>query len=144
MGCNNGKCNIALETLPMLSGCPDDNEWFIVGNATGGYGTFGYGRRRWGDLKNCIGGKLPLKAIVGRGGTNDPVSGSSVWQNNLLKGLGLTSNNEIQIFVSDVPLSNYGENITFYYDPIAGTIDINNGTGNTWIGGSGIYVDLNQ
>lgn len=144
MGCNNGKCNIEMATLPMLSGCPEDNEWFLVGNATGGFGQYRYARRRWADLKNCIGGKKPLIAIVGRGGENDPEADSTVWQSDLLKGLGSTNNNKIQIFIDDVPQSNFGVDTSFYYDPVAGTIDIDNGTGNRYINESGIYVDLNQ
>lgn len=142
--CNKGNCNVELATLPVLSGCPDDNEWFLVGNATGGYGTYRYARRRWADLKGCMSSKVAIRAVVGRGGANDPIKDSSVWQSNDLKGLGSTSNNEIQIVVAENTMSNYGDNTSFYYDPVAGTIDINNGSGNTWVEGSSVFVDLNQ
>lgn len=56
-GCNDQsitECGKELVTLPLLSGCPADSEWFIVGNATGGFGTYKYARRTWGDIKECL------------------------------------------------------------------------------------------
>lgn len=47
-------CGKELVTLPLLSGCPADSEWFLVGNATGGYGTYKYARRTWADIKECL------------------------------------------------------------------------------------------
>lgn len=56
-------CTIDLSQLPSLAGCPADNEWFLVGNATGGLDvngnyTVGYGRRTYSALVNCIVGKI--------------------------------------------------------------------------------------
>jgi hypothetical protein len=56
-GCeDNGSCGIEANTLPLLTGCPADNEYFLVMNAVGGKGSGKYARRAWVDLKNCVGG----------------------------------------------------------------------------------------
>ena len=53
-GCTDEQCSKEIGTLPLLTGCPADNEWFFVGNASGGFSTYGYGRRLFGDIKNCL------------------------------------------------------------------------------------------
>lgn len=55
-------CEIDFSQLPVLSGCPGPNEYFIVGNAVGGInangnhgvGTIGFGVRKWSDLIRCL------------------------------------------------------------------------------------------
>lgn len=51
-------CDAEIAGLPILTGCPSDNEYFIVTNAIGGAGTGLYGRRAWSDVKACILGSL--------------------------------------------------------------------------------------
>lgn len=46
-------CDIELSSLPLLSGCPTDSEYFLVGNAVGGQGLGKYGRRLWNDIRSC-------------------------------------------------------------------------------------------
>jgi hypothetical protein len=51
-------CELDFSALPILTGCPADNETFLVGNAVGGLdvngmNTVGYARRLWGDLRKC-------------------------------------------------------------------------------------------
>jgi|ERR1700743_3710638 len=46
-------CDTELSSLPLLSGCPTDNEYFLVGGALGGEGVGQYGRRLWSDVKSC-------------------------------------------------------------------------------------------
>lgn len=52
-------CAIDFSQLPVLTGCPGVNEYFIVGNAVGGLDangnhTVGFGVRKWGDLLKCL------------------------------------------------------------------------------------------
>lgn len=59
-------CQTDLAGLPLLSGCPADNEWFLVGNAIGGQDingqfTIGYARRLWGDLRKCAVASIKFK-----------------------------------------------------------------------------------
>lgn len=70
-------CTLDFTALPILSGCPGDNEQFLVGNATGGYNPttgqydLGYARRIFGDIKTCILSRLvfvPLQFTVGNMG----------------------------------------------------------------------------
>ena len=61
-------CAVDISTLPLLTGCPANDEFLLVGNAAGGYGTGGYARRRYSDLKACIAAGLsfiPLQFEVG-------------------------------------------------------------------------------
>lgn len=65
-------CNVELSDLPLLAGCPGNNEWFIVGNAVGGSGHGKYARRRYADLKSCILAGLsfvPLQFEIGQLGS---------------------------------------------------------------------------
>lgn len=54
-GCDNNSCGVDYSTLPILSGCPGDDETLLVGNAEGGVGAGKYARRKWSDIKSCIG-----------------------------------------------------------------------------------------
>lgn len=87
----------------------------------------------------------PLTGIVDGGGADDPVSGQSIFQSNKLIGLGSTNGGKIQIVIDDVIQSNYGQNKSFEFDNVTGEIDLDyNGSGNTWITSSGLYINLNQ
>lgn len=87
----------------------------------------------------------PLVFVVDRGEPNDPVSGTSIWQNDNLIGLGATNNNYIQIVLDGGIITNYGTNQNMYYDPVVGEIDLNfNGNQTQWNIGSGGSIDLNQ
>lgn len=46
-------CDIEASSLPILSGCPTNNEYFLVGGAAGGQGVGQYGRRLWSDIRMC-------------------------------------------------------------------------------------------
>jgi hypothetical protein len=144
-------CKKDLSTLPILSGCPADDELVLFNNAVGGWNESGavkgYGWRTWGDLKLCLASALVLKPLIGvvdGGGADDPVSGTSLFQNDKLIGLGSTNMGRIQIFIDDVSQSNFGQNLTFAFDNVSGEIDLDNGTGNEWVSGGGLYIDLNQ
>lgn len=55
MGCDgNNSCTVELGNLPLLAGCPAGEEWFLVGNAVGGFGAMKYARRLYKDIKTCI------------------------------------------------------------------------------------------
>ncbi len=85
----------------------------------------------------------PLIGIVGRGTIDDPIAGTTTFQSDKLIGLGSTNNGKIQIVIGVTIQWNFGDNKSFDYDPILGTINLSYG-GNTWIEGSGLYVDRNQ
>lgn len=74
-------CDTELSNLPLLSGCPGNNEYFLVGNAAGGQGIGLYGRRLWSDVKSCILSSLKFgfsQSIVGQGGSLIPVGGLTI------------------------------------------------------------------
>lgn len=76
-----------------------------------------------------------LTKIVGTG--SGPVAGNSTYTNTAL--IGLPSN--IQIFLADYPLSNYGLYAAFTFDNTTGTIDI---SPNTFTNATMLYINLNQ
>lgn len=47
-------CDTEIASLPILSGCPGANEYFIVTNAVGGAGAGLYGRRSWQQIMTCL------------------------------------------------------------------------------------------
>lgn len=47
------ECDVEASSFPILSGCPTDNEAFLVSGAVGGTGIGQYGRRLWSDIKSC-------------------------------------------------------------------------------------------
>lgn len=145
MSCNNenNTCSKELADLPLLFGCPSDYEWFIVGNAEGGFGKYKYARRAFAQIKNCIIGVVrpPYIGVVDRGNPTDPVSGTTVFQDDSLIGLGATNNGDIQIVIDDVLMSTFGQNAGIAFDPATGTVT--NLTGN-WQAGSGLFIDRNQ
>lgn len=90
-------------------------------------------------------GLPPLVFVVDRGQPDDPVSGTSIWQNNKLKGLGAANNNFISIMLDSGIITNYGANKNMEYNATTGTIDLAyNGNNAQWNAGSGGSVDLNQ
>lgn len=132
-----------LSGLPVLQGCPSDNEYVMVIGAIGGSGAGGYALRKWSAIKACFIGvvKPPLIGVVGGGGANDPVTGSSTFQNASLIGLGGSNNGKIQMVIDDVLYSNFGVNASFTFNNVTGIIDI---SPNKWVASSGLYIDLNQ
>jgi len=139
-GCDDNSCSTEYTSLPVLDGCPADSELILVSGAMGGVGNGKYALRSWGSLKACIGGSIPpLIGTVDGGGSDDPVSGNTPFQNNKLIGLGSTNGNKIQIVVDDILYSNFGTNANFSFAPTTGTI-----SGFYWAAGAGLFIDLNQ
>lgn len=149
MGCGceeTNECGIELKSLPLLSGCPANNEWVLFGNATGGLGAGLYARRLWGDLKACLAGTFnPLVFIVGRGQATDPIAGQSTWTGSFLQDLGASNDYLIQFVMNNAIYTNYGAAQNMTYDRVAGTIDIDyNGNGAKFIDQDGGSIDKNQ
>lgn len=84
----------------------------------------------------------PYVGVVDRGNPTDPVSGTAVFQDASLVGLGSTNNGDIVIQYAEGIRTNFGLNKTIDYDPVLGKITLNSPeeffTGNTLI------VDRNQ
>ena len=144
-------CKKDLSTLPILFGCPSNDELFLVNNAIGGYNNDGSGRgyayRKWSDIKNCIIGTVvaPYIGVVDRGNPNDPVSGTPLFQNDLLIGLGANNNEEIQIVLAEILRSNFGDNKSFEFNSTTGEINLDyNSSGEQFTPGSSLYIDRNQ
>lgn len=143
MACNADE----LAALPLLLGCPAGTEWYLVGNAAGGVGEYRYARRTIGALMACLtsGVVLPYIGVVDRGQAKDPVSGTSTFQNDDLIGLGVNNNGDMQIVLAEILRSNFGDNKSFEFDPVTGTINLDyNGSGEQFFPGSSLYVDRNQ
>lgn len=51
---NTNNCGVDYASLPLLAGCPANDETILVGNAENGKGTGKYARRTYGDVKDCI------------------------------------------------------------------------------------------
>lgn len=144
-------CNKEITTYPILLGCPGDSELFLVRNAIGGYSSTGdatgWGWRSWAYLKACIVGSVlaPYVGVVDRGNPTDPISGTAIFQDNSLKGLGAANNNEIQIVLSEQLRSSFGDNKSFSYNSVTGTIDLSySGQGEIFNAGQTLWVDRNQ
>lgn len=86
----------------------------------------------------------PYVGIVDGGDPNDPVSGTGIFQNDALIGLGSTNGGKIQIVYADVLRSNYGVLKSFDYDNVAGIIDLTFNSGEQFFAGYGLQVDRNQ
>jgi hypothetical protein len=144
--CEESQCGIELSQLPLVSGCPANNEWMLFGNTTGGLGAGLYARRLWSDVKACLAGTFnPLVFIVGRGEATDPIAGQSTWTSSVLVNLGATNGYLIQFVMDNAIYTNYGAAQNMTYDRVAGTIDLDyNGSGATFIDQSGGSIDKNQ
>ncbi len=144
-------CQKEITDYPILLGCPGDAELFLVRNAIGGYSPTGAGTgwawRSWAYIKACVGGASlpPYVGVVDRGNPTDPVSNTSIFQSDDLKGLGLTNNYEIQIVYGEQLRSSFGLNKSFNYDHVAGIIDLDyNGSAEQWSPGASLWTDRNQ
>lgn len=47
-------CGKEINTLPILTGCPADGEYFLVVGAAGGFGSGQYALRSWANLVTCL------------------------------------------------------------------------------------------
>lgn len=133
-----------LSGLPVLLGCPSDTELLLVVGAIGGQGAGGYALRSWANIKKCITSSVsPFIGVVDRGNPNDPVSGTPIFQNDLLIGLGSSNNGNIQMVIDEILMSTFGQNKSFDFDPITGTVDMSY-SGNNFQPLSGVFIDRNQ
>lgn len=116
------------DTIPPRSGIyiakGKDDFWYQIGN-----------------LGGTNAGKPPLVGIVDGGGPDDPVSGTSIYQNNKLKGLAQANNQRCQIEIDGGILQNFGNQISFILDNVPGEIDLDP---NEFQPGQTLYIDLNQ
>lgn len=79
-------CELDFSALPKLSGCPGDNEQFLVGNAVGGVdvngmNTIGYAIRIWSDMRKCAVKGVVFAAdqlLVGTSGMNPGDTGYTI------------------------------------------------------------------
>lgn len=83
----------------------------------------------------------PLTGVAGGGNPGDPVGGSMLYQDARLVGLGAANFGRIQIFVNNIPETNFGVSSSFNFDNTTGIIDRDP---ITWIDLDGLYIDLNQ
>ena len=89
--------------------------------------------------------KAPYIGIVGRGNSSDPVSGTPVFSDPVIAGLGATNGGGIQITIDRFPLYNFGTNPDFTYNPadgVNGTITLLNSA--NFNAGSTVVIPLNQ
>lgn len=94
-----------------------------------------------GSLGGANPGKPPLIGVVDRGRPGDPVSGTSIYQDNRLLGLGQANEQQCQIEIDAGILQNFGNQIAFILDNVAAEIDI---SPNEFQPGQTLYIDLNQ
>ena len=125
------------ESAEVVTTCPDDNDLVLFVNDDN-LAVF----RTWAKMKACMGvPQKPLIGVVGDGGANDPVAGQSTFQSDDLIGLGVTNQGRIMILIDATPMFNFGAANSFDFDSLTGTIDLGS---NTFVNGSGLYVDRNQ
>jgi hypothetical protein len=88
--------------------------------------------------------KLPLIGVVGEGGPTDPVPDATTFQHDSLIGLGNYSNGKVKIEVDDQTMASYGQNKTFDFNTVTGTISFTVASGYRWMAGSSLWINLNQ
>lgn len=87
--------------------------------------------------------KPAIIGISGNGGVNDPITGSSIYQNDLLKGFAQSNGYKFYIIVGGAIWQNFGtDSNQFTFDQVTGTINFNGNI--TWYDGMTIVIDLNQ
>lgn len=87
----------------------------------------------------------PYIGVVDRGNPTDPISGTSIFQDDSLIGLGATNGGNIQINYGEVIRSSFGSGQTFTFDNVTGEIDLDfNGSGEQFFTGSSLWIDRNQ
>lgn len=103
----------------------NDNKWYqvLAGTQTGNF-------------------LAPLIGVAGGGGSDDPISGTSTYQNDRLIGIGGANSGKFIITIDGLDWQNFGTNATqFTANTTTGEIDI---SPNQWYDGMSLYVDLNQ
>lgn len=135
-------CQTDLAGLPLLSGCPADNEWLLVGNAVGGLDangqyTIGYARRLWSDLRKCAVTSVKFKFTqftIGQGGSLMNPGDTQLVLN--YGGLGITGILQDSMFItldaSELPRTD--TNVISYgivYNLTNATINFDQGVANT-------------
>lgn len=126
--------------LPILAGCPTDDTWFFVGNASGGIGEYHYGKLLWSQIKSCLASSLRginIQFTVGSG--DSPISiGATTYVlalTNIIEdsikvelpqdNLPHSKNNQ---FSYSVAYTSTNVTITFYnYNPAATNIGVEDG-----------------
>lgn len=83
-----------------------------------------------------------LKVEVDGGDPDSPVSGLNTYQNNKLKGLGINSNNRLEITVDAQEMQNWGQNASFTLNKTTGIITFTQGY--RFQPHTSLKVDLNQ
>lgn len=134
-------CQTDLAGLPLLSGCPADNEWFLVGNAVGGLDingqfTIGYARRLWGDIRKCAVSSIKFKFtefIIGQSGSLMNPGDTQLVLN--FASLGITGILQDSVFItldaSELPRE-YTDRLSYglVYNPTNVTINFEAGVAN--------------
>ena len=92
-------------------------------------------------IRNAASGfAAPIKGVAGRGQVQDPIVGTTSYQNDALISLG-GPNGELDAMINGALWQNYGNNGNqFNFDPATGIIS---GL-NAWYTGDSISIDLNQ
>ena len=140
-------CNQEISGLPVINTCIDNNTYVLI-TGEPSLKTMnnpnGYGLVKWGVLKGCIGsGIKPIIGVSGRGQAQDPINGTSTYQNNNLAGIGQTNNGEFQFLIDGAVWQNFGINGNqFTFNQLTNTISFP--VGFQWYDGSSIFIDLNQ
>jgi|GEM_PF-5675425 hypothetical protein len=125
------------QPVSTLSSCPSDNELILFFGANT---PTGLAFRTWAQIKQCLGAKPPIAGVVGASGM--PVSGTSVYQDNRLIGLGSSNGGNISFSMAGSTLYNYGTTASFEFNNTTGTISLL--FGNEFTTGDAINIDLNQ
>lgn len=84
----------------------------------------------------------PYIGIVDGGDPTDPVSGTSVFQDPSIVGLGSTNGGKISIQYAEGVRNNFGQNSSFVYDPVLGKITLDNAE--EFFPLSSLWIDRNQ
>ncbi len=87
--------------------------------------------------------KKPLIGVAGRGGSDDPLVGDTIYQNNKLIGVGsiVDGVTQLQIQINDVTMSSYGLNASFTFNNTTGLFDLGSFE---FEENASLYIDLNQ
>lgn len=84
----------------------------------------------------------PYIGIVDGGNSTDPVSGTGIFQDASIVGLGSTNGGKISIQYAEAVRNNFGQNKSFDYDPVLGKITL--ASPEEFFPLSSLWIDRNQ
>jgi hypothetical protein len=130
-------CIIDINTLSVLTSCPDDSELVLFFNVEGE--PTGTALRTWAQVKTCLGNTPPISGVVGTAGL--PQAGDNTYTDSRIIGLGATNDGFVSFILAGSTYVNQGSNASFTYNSSIGEIVLLDGV---FPAGVDFSISLNQ